>query len=275
MGINTPQQGLLADPFSRLPNEVLHMIFQYLPGKSLLTLTAASWPVFVSTHNNQFWKLFISWDMPWVWELNKILGDTQPTDLDYKSLYLWLDTVTTPKYGMAGTFMGLANRRRIWGACQQLVGHYFKRLEQRPSVKADAEILEQSKCLQMPFVSLPQPAEEPKTWKKLWAHSWQEMDGHPALFETFWTDDLGLVGIGVTFGGDTRRIFGADDSGDLTVRKKAKPIGTQNWIEGLILRIPSVKGLGDKASTAIRGVSVSVNSGAVYILARLLTIGLF
>lgn len=153
MGVDTPQLAPLADPFSKLPTELLHMIYRYLPGKSLLSLTTASWLALVSTHNNQFWKLFISWNMPWLWELEKIICDIQPIDLDYKSLDFWLDAEITPRYGMTGPFMGLANRRRIWGACQQLASSYFKQMEQRPSLEVDAEILEQAgvcRCLLCP-----------------------------------------------------------------------------------------------------------------------------
>lgn len=112
----------------------------------------------------------------------------------------------------------------------------------------------------MPFVSLLQPAEELEIQRMFWAHSWQEMEDKAGLFETFWNDDLGLVGLGVAWRGTTRRVFGAEDtSDDLTVQKSAKPVGSRSWIEGLILRIPSVIGVGDKASTAICGVIVSVN----------------
>jgi hypothetical protein len=86
------------------------------------------------------------------------------------------------------------------------------------------------------------------------------MEDQAGLFETFWNDDLGLVGIDVAWRETNRRVFGADDvSDDLTVQKSAKPVGSRNWVEGLILRIPGVIGVRDKASTAIRGVIVSVN----------------
>jgi hypothetical protein len=57
--------------------------------------------------------------MPWLNLLWPLLGgeEQQSVEPDYKRLYLWLDRVTTPNYGMDGPFLSLANRRRIRGVC--------------------------------------------------------------------------------------------------------------------------------------------------------------
>ena len=39
-------------------------------------------------------------------------------------VYLLFDSVTAHPYGMSGVYMGLANRRRIWNACEQLKSAY-------------------------------------------------------------------------------------------------------------------------------------------------------
>lgn len=51
-------------------------------------------------------------------------------DLDHRYLdfFLWLEAVTEAKMGIKGPVLGIANRRRIWSACQQLVCDYQERV---------------------------------------------------------------------------------------------------------------------------------------------------
>ena len=92
----------------------------------------ASWPVHNATRSETIWKQLIHSEMPWFLELKDIIKEEPPItaeDLDYKRIYLWADKVTTPEFGMRGRFMGVANRRRIWGPCQQLADLYFEKEE--------------------------------------------------------------------------------------------------------------------------------------------------
>ncbi|KAB8230366.1 uncharacterized protein BDW43DRAFT_302469 [Aspergillus alliaceus] len=109
------------DPFSRLPVKIVHSICSYLSGDSMKALLQASFEVSVATHYNSFWKLFIKSDMPWFWEVHRLVKYNKlPGYLNYKGFYLWLDHVSTPKFGKADNFLGVANRRRIWGLCQEV-----------------------------------------------------------------------------------------------------------------------------------------------------------
>ncbi|KAE8155114.1 hypothetical protein BDV25DRAFT_146590 [Aspergillus avenaceus] len=118
------------DPFGQLPLEIAQHICMFLPGDSLKALAQASLSVQVITQDNSFWKRFLQWDMPWFWELPAV---QEQKDVNYKSLYLWLNQMTAPRYGMDDlALMGVANRRRIWGACEQLVSRYSKGLEKAP-----------------------------------------------------------------------------------------------------------------------------------------------
>lgn len=86
----------------------------------------ASYHVHTATAEPQFWIRMIRTHLaPWFWEIDDLVTERDfiPA-LDYKSLFLWLDKVTTPKYGLEGPFMGVANRRRIWGVCGQLAPAY-------------------------------------------------------------------------------------------------------------------------------------------------------
>ncbi|KAL2785844.1 hypothetical protein BJX66DRAFT_328995 [Aspergillus keveii] len=119
---------VIRDPFRILPIEMIHHILGYLPGESIFALNKASCTVNTRTSNNQFWKRRLVQDMPWFWELQAYLAESQDGAHDYKALYMWLDRRTKPMYAMSGAFMGVANRRRIWGPCSELAGRYYDRL---------------------------------------------------------------------------------------------------------------------------------------------------
>ncbi|PTU21241.1 hypothetical protein P175DRAFT_0501879 [Aspergillus ochraceoroseus IBT 24754] len=117
-------------PFGKLPVEMVDKICSFLPGDSLKALIEASLFVQVITQENYFWKRFIQYDMPWLWEMQTLQArDDLPPDLNYKLVHSWLDKITTPEYGMNDSaWMGIANRRRIWNACEQVAPKYFDSL---------------------------------------------------------------------------------------------------------------------------------------------------
>ncbi|KAI9375090.1 hypothetical protein BJX61DRAFT_495256 [Aspergillus egyptiacus] len=115
------QRKVVKDPLSALPYDILHLISCYLPGAAVLSLMTASLPVFMATsRHNGFWKLRIQRDMPWFWELRELITQCDYPDLDFKGLYLWLDKMTTPRFGIEDMLTGIANRRRIWGVCEKI-----------------------------------------------------------------------------------------------------------------------------------------------------------
>ncbi|KAL2827949.1 hypothetical protein BDW59DRAFT_53213 [Aspergillus cavernicola] len=114
------------NPFGTLPPEIVYQICSFLPGNSMKSLTEASLYVHLITRDDYFWRSFIQSDMPWLWE-TQVLRDSLnfPLDLNYQLLYQFLNATTAPKYGMHDqALMGIANRRRIWGACEELSGRY-------------------------------------------------------------------------------------------------------------------------------------------------------
>ncbi|GES58040.1 F-box domain protein [Aspergillus terreus] len=125
--VSIDQRHVVADPFGNLPVEVLFNILDMLPACSLLEFRKASATVCRATQSNGYWKQRMSRVMDWFWELSNILQDN-PSGLNFKALYLWLEKKTNPELGMDPKFMGLGNRRRIWGACQQLRDLYVKRI---------------------------------------------------------------------------------------------------------------------------------------------------
>ncbi|RAH78375.1 F-box domain protein [Aspergillus japonicus CBS 114.51] len=124
-----------ASPFGKLPLELVHQICMFLPSEDLKSLAQASLSVHLVTQDNLFWKKFMQWDMPWFWELQASKGQKLNDEVNYKQLYLWLDKMTTARYGMDdANLIGVANRRRIWGVCEELADRYHKGLAQAPAV---------------------------------------------------------------------------------------------------------------------------------------------
>ncbi|KAJ5166065.1 hypothetical protein N7492_006361 [Penicillium capsulatum] len=111
---------MVADPFTRFPYDVLHLVLKLLPGSSVPALATASWSVQLATRHNSFWKAMLRREMPWFWELFELLEDERYSKTDYKRLFLWLGKELSVMYGLRGALMGIANRKRIWRACLQI-----------------------------------------------------------------------------------------------------------------------------------------------------------
>ncbi|KAM5386963.1 hypothetical protein ACJZ2D_000256 [Fusarium nematophilum] len=241
------------DPFSCLSNEVLCLIVDQLSGDELLSFPSASRSIHRVTSSNNFWKLRIISDMPWLWELRESLAEPV-LQLDYKKLYGWLNAVTKPVFGVGLPFLAIANRRRIWQSCVELADHYLETAGKQPAVAPETEIVERVDC---PLMLKAAPTDLPRNHQitpTLWLHSWQEMHDLPYVFETFWNDDGILIGIGVVFG-NSRRILGSQ-----TGEKLAKGFKAGNWISEMVLHI----GVGNDSSSGtivgIQGVTLNPRS---------------
>ncbi|WEW58298.1 hypothetical protein PRK78_003766 [Emydomyces testavorans] len=260
---------VVRDPFDKLPYELLHSILIYLPGQSILALRRASWVMHNATRENLFWKMLVRRSMPWFWELHTVIEAHQLEDIDYRRLYLWAETMTRPVFGMKGPFMGIANRRRIWAACEQIAAVYFKKIQQNASIETDETISKHSISGQTPMVSYPQPKDAVNV-SRLFVNSWQEVDHFTATFESFWNSEGALVGLGIIFGA-RRRVFGYDDTsllGGKPISKSAAHIASNDWIDGLILHIPNLNIADRNSHTAIKGVTIIFKSEKKAMLGR-------
>lgn len=123
------------DPFAQFPFELLLMITSTLQPCSLISLMQASPHIRRGLGRNfPYWRRRFETDLPWFYEIHTLLRDLPRPDsrdareLPPKSLsrfFAWAYHITTPRLGLHGPFMGVANRRRIWEACDQLVGPYL------------------------------------------------------------------------------------------------------------------------------------------------------
>jgi hypothetical protein len=121
----------ITDPFQKLSNELILHMANHLEAKDLFSLRQASMIAREVTSGNTFWKPRVQKDMAWLWIPNRLFDDaklrSEQTDeplIDWMKVYLLFDGATARPYGMSGLYMGLANRRRVWKACEQLKSAY-------------------------------------------------------------------------------------------------------------------------------------------------------
>ncbi|KAL2126292.1 hypothetical protein VTI74DRAFT_1232 [Chaetomium olivicolor] len=278
LGTVIPRAPRVRDSFSRLPLEILLYIFRFLSGHDLLALLKASWPAFCAARSNTFWKRFLKQDMPWLTELWPLLEDEERQggrELSYKALYLWLDKVTFPSYGIDGPFLPLANRRRIWGVCEQLARHYFRHLYARPLDEPDRSMVEGIFCRHIAIVSNNQPQYDPSAVRTtLFAYSMDELDNWPVDLEAYWGEDRRLVGL-CAIVGKHRRVFGLDGTRKPHITKTAMRIPAGDRIAQLGLSVAAADpNEGPTASPGIVCIEVRTSVGMRPTLQRSLGLSL-
>jgi hypothetical protein len=118
-------QRKITDPFGKLSNELIHHITSYLTGEEVFTLRQASTIVREATSGDSFWMPRVQKDLAWLWVPHSLF--TKNSTIDWMKVYLLFDSATARPWGMRGVYMGLANRRRIWKACETLKSGYLSR----------------------------------------------------------------------------------------------------------------------------------------------------
>jgi hypothetical protein len=149
--------------------------------------------------------------LPWFWELNDLLPHhiIIPTS-NYKDLFLWLERMTQNKNNSGSIFMGIANRRRIWSACEQLAQIYRAKVNRRIPEAGDRNakaIFDAASSFHMPKTLYPDPVYADTVSAQL-IRSWDEISERACDFKTYFNDTRALVGISVNFG-NIERLFGS------------------------------------------------------------------
>ncbi|KAF8217830.1 hypothetical protein K438DRAFT_12635 [Mycena galopus ATCC 62051] len=257
------------DPFASVPYDVAHTLLLLLPGHTVRALCTASYPLhaFFGPSNRSFWRVALRICMPWFWELHELMRDGafDPKTTDYMGLFLWADKQTMPREGLQGPFMGVANRRRIWGVCEQLEEDYTSRtlVKAKEQVRGETPelIWHNSVNVDLPAVAWPKP--EDRTRTRTTAAQWicdemSYMQGGD--FEVFWDDEGSLVGmIFAVFESSDPRIFGKTDGAS------KETIYIESGIIKLVLHLPDIF-LREKVQTSIKGVTVLTTSGESHTL---------
>ncbi|KAF1846217.1 uncharacterized protein K460DRAFT_386525 [Cucurbitaria berberidis CBS 394.84] len=266
------------DPLAVLPYDVLHGIIDRLSVDDTMSLMSASSHVLSSTREVSFWRYMLRRHiLRWFWELDTMLVKSiLPDTFDHKALFLWVNSVTKPEFGSTGPLVGIANRRRIWTACQPLVPEYQQIAG--PNDRAEPEddeaktIMDRAVSLHMPMVLYPSPREV-RTTSSQFIRSWQEITHQPCDFDTYWNEGGALVGIAATFG-THQRIFGSTEG----KAGKTIHIPSDEWISKIQVNVSEVRMFNDRqnrsnrvtaldarpAETAeIRGMMITLTSGTV------------
>lgn len=247
------------DPFTTTPLEIIYQIVYSLPPKSLINLMKASWSINIALRQgSNFWFEYIKRNMGWFLELHDNLESIGPNTMEMlhgkniKGLFLWADKITTPEFGLSGWSMGLANRRRIWQACEDLKETYiskWNKMNQEHELGfIEGMIQARSGCLAIPLVSYPLGTRVPNVpytsgaiadnITTYWIRSWSDLSMEN-VFEVYWDTDGIMVGISLTTDGEVRQ-FG--ESGcNVEFSKESLLIAESDWITGLILHIPRVE----------------------------------
>jgi hypothetical protein len=242
------------DPFRVLSYDAVLGIFDFLSTPEILAVMTASYQVLHMTRDAMFWEYMLRKRVsPWFWELNGLIASrTLPATLDYKGLFLWLHTATMPEVGCYGKLMGIANRRRIWDVCQQLVPLYIERANPKEHIEpADEEadaILVNVTSTHMPVIVAPQPSNA-QTVSTQFIRSWREISQCPCDMHTYWDNDS-LSGIVITFG-SYKRLFGSATNGR---PGNQMHIEAHDWIKEIGIYVER----SDGRIVAIIGMSVSV-----------------
>jgi hypothetical protein len=230
----------------------------------IVSLMKVSYHVNASTRGDAFWKHRLRIRMqPWLYELGNL---ALPEIFDYKGLFLWLASQTRPELWNHGPLMGIANRRRIWNACQELVSLYKHRLRPaRSHPETDQElheaetILANSMCSHMPMTMYPQP-EHPVDISAQFIRSWTEIKNRFCNFDTYWRSMSGcesrycyaLVGVAVTFDGH-KRVFGSEQGWP----GRRLHIRANEWIQEITVTITTVPMVTPKDSIPNRPAYIS------------------
>ncbi|KAJ9490693.1 hypothetical protein VN97_g2564 [Penicillium thymicola] len=109
------------DIFNNLSVELRHEIFKLLPAGSILALKAASLAMHSTTLPYGLWKRTLRSEIPWLWEVHDI-DAFQSQEVEDNISKLLLDIQKKSRYTSKSDdyIFGLANRRRIWGVCEQI-----------------------------------------------------------------------------------------------------------------------------------------------------------
>jgi hypothetical protein len=214
-----------------------------------------------ASRHNPLWEGFIKRDMLWAWEL-WLLGKEELEGLEYKAVYMWLNKATVPRHGMGGPFLALANRRRIWDACEQLASHYHRRLQMRTLEAPEPAILQSAVCRHRLWLTDEQvPDDFHSLQRTLFFYSQEEPKHKPVIYETYWENDGSLIGLGVVVD-KQKRIFGRDGADSYYGTKKSTirlESGSRTTELGLLVATTDLNSGGVTTLPKITAVGVALN----------------
>lgn len=114
------------DIFDKLPQELRYEVLQLLPIGSVLAVKAASLAMHMTALSRDLWRDRLRVEIPWLWEIHDIdLFHSQESEGRASKLLLDIEKNSRYTAGNDDYILGLANRRRIWGVCEQIRTRYL------------------------------------------------------------------------------------------------------------------------------------------------------
>ncbi|EGU73093.1 hypothetical protein FOXB_16408 [Fusarium oxysporum f. sp. conglutinans Fo5176] len=223
-----------SNPLAALPETVMYAISEFLDNPSLLNLFCASWATFLSLRDSDsFWRKRIVTQLPYFTELHECLRNQSKSleSRDFRKIFLWAETASQPRAGVAKSMFPVANRRRIWMVCEQIESLYIREPRRQPTeqsyirhqaVKSKLQVLGDTREPGLYFRS----ANFLRGWHELLL---------PWTIDLFWNSEGELSSIAVSFGED-QRIFGHEPQEKGAYQTTGSfPGGV--WIKGFVFHI--------------------------------------
>lgn len=253
------------DRLSRLPSEILFDILLLLPIESIIVSVQSSRTLYFASLQNTLWKRLIHRDMLWFWEAHNVIACSD-VEIDFRKFYYFLESQTRFHFAKRGPFMQIANRRRIWSACNELATTYLEDRYPKPIVITDEErstLYSSSTTRSTVLLRCPNKddgKELPET-RSQFIYSLNEIKERRKKVESYWCNNHFLIGLSVTIDGE-RRLFGSDDGPNLSgasVSKESVVLERGEWFDKLCVGIVPPDLLNLESNSGIGQVLVSLS----------------
>ncbi|KAF5008074.1 hypothetical protein FDECE_5623 [Fusarium decemcellulare] len=229
---------VVRDPFDDLPEALIRDILSFLDNESIFNLCRESWGVFaLFRHDRSFWENRIRNHTPYFEELVDAFTtryDSLVTQ-DPRKILSWAENASRPKVGISGFLLPVANRRRIWRACEQIARKYHPNCPSEPDATCEMENIAVGN--KMHFVGCGgKPVFDVE--QSYWIQTWDEYDDpyRPWTLKTFWNSDWDLTGIAVKFNQEEPRMFGSRGTEE-GAWETTKELPCETWIKGFVFHI--------------------------------------
>lgn len=229
--------------FDTLPNELLTQIADLVPQEDLLSFMRASKTTFRLTKSNKFWQRRLRLDAPWLWE-NWNSGEAQAVNWQRSYNAVMMQAHKPVQMAAKGANVtGLANRKRVWRVCQQVLQLY---LETNSLVSSPVEktVFEEGvTCRYLPVVAN-QHEPQYKSRTAFFFSTLNDVDSVKHL-KLKWAENGALSGIRLTTGAGEVSFGDMEHSGNAESVVDFEP---HDWIEKLVLNIDVVESWVEKTN---------------------------
>ncbi|KAL2687607.1 hypothetical protein Neosp_005168 [[Neocosmospora] mangrovei] len=226
------------DPFHHVPESLLRDILDLVDNESIFSLCKASLGIFeLIRHNRNFWESRIHNHMPYFEELGETITTRRESlgGQDLRKILLWAEEASKPRVGISGFSMAVANRRRIWGVCEQIAHRYHAECPE-PDLEKSCEMESIAVGNKMHFVGFNDKAVF-DTQRSYWIRSWDEYNAdRPWTIKTIWNSDWDMTGISVNFGDEEPRMFGKRGTEE-GAWETSKEVAPETWLRGFVFHL--------------------------------------